>query len=95
MPIVVKLDDVLHERRMTLTELADRLGMTLANLSILKTGKARAVRFSTLDAICDALQCQPGDLLEYAIPRSAGRSSAPAARPGLKGQLKMTEGEKA
>ena len=89
MPIVVKLDDVLHERRMTLTELADRLGMTLANLSILKTGKARAVRFSTLDAICEALQCQPGDLLEHAVPRVAGRpSTSPVARPSLKGQLK-------
>jgi putative transcriptional regulator len=65
MAIVVKLDDVLHTRRMTLTELADRIGITLANLSILKTGKARAVRFSTLEAICDAMQCQPGDLLEY------------------------------
>jgi putative transcriptional regulator len=63
MPIAVKLDDLLHDRRMTLTELADRIGMTLANLSILKTGKARAIRFSTLEAICDALSCQPGDLL--------------------------------
>jgi putative transcriptional regulator len=66
MPIVVKLDDMLHARRMTLTELAERMGITLANLSILKTGKARAVRFSTLEAICEVLQCQPGDLLEYA-----------------------------
>ena len=66
MPIMVKLDDILHERRMTLTELSDKIGITLANLSILKTGKARAVRFSTLEAICKALQCQPGDLLEYA-----------------------------
>jgi putative transcriptional regulator len=74
MPIVVKLDDMLHSRRMTLTELADRIGITLANLSILKTGKARAVRFSTLEAICEVLQCQPGDLLEY----------APAGRPRLK-----------
>jgi putative transcriptional regulator len=65
MAIVVKLDDVLHDRRMTLTELADRVGMTLANLSILKTGKARAVRFSTLDAICEALSCQPGDILQF------------------------------
>jgi putative transcriptional regulator len=65
MAIVVKLDDVLHDRRMTLTDLADRVGMTLANLSILKTGKARAIRFSTLDAICEALSCQPGDLLRY------------------------------
>lgn len=65
MAIVVKLDDLLHDRRMTLTELADRVGMTLANLSILKTGKARAIRFSTLDAICAALECQPGDLLGF------------------------------
>ena len=65
MPIVVTLDDMLHERRMTLTDLADRVGITLANLSILKTGKARAVRFSTLEAICEALSCQPGDLLRF------------------------------
>ena len=65
MPIVVKLDDLLHERRMTLTELAERIDITLANLSILKTGKARAVRFTTLEAICEALECQPGDLLEF------------------------------
>ena len=65
MPIAVKLDDLLHDRRMTLTELADRVGMTLANLSVLKTGKARAIRFSTLEAICEALGCQPGDLLQF------------------------------
>ena len=65
MPIVVKLDDMLHDRRMTLTDLAEKVGMTLANLSILKTGKARAIRFSTLDAICDALACQPGDILRF------------------------------
>jgi len=59
------VDEMLHERRMTLTELSERIGITLANLSILKTGKARAVRFSTLEAICEALQCQPGDLLEF------------------------------
>ena len=63
--IVVKLDDILHARRMTLTELAERVGLTLANLSILKTGKAKAIRFSTLEAICRELQCQPGDLLAY------------------------------
>ena len=66
MAINVKLDDLLYVRRMTLTELAERVGITLANLSILKTGKARAIRFSTLEAVCEALQCQPGDLLEYA-----------------------------
>ncbi|HVL68624.1 MAG TPA: helix-turn-helix transcriptional regulator [Vicinamibacterales bacterium] len=65
MPIAVRLDDLLHDRRMTLTELADRVGITLANLSILKTGKARAIRFSTLEAICEALSCQPGDILQF------------------------------
>ena len=65
MAIIVKLDDLLHARRMTLTELSDRIGLALPNLSILKTGKARAIRFSTLEAICEALQCQPGDLLEF------------------------------
>ncbi|MFN2099576.1 helix-turn-helix domain-containing protein [Altererythrobacter sp. MF3-039] len=66
--IMVKLDDILHERRMTLTELAERIGLTLANLSILKTGKAKAIRFSTLEAICRELECQPGDLLAYESP---------------------------
>ena len=65
MPITVTLDDMLHERRMTMTELADRVGITLANLSILKTGKARAIRFSTLEAICRELDCQPGDLISF------------------------------
>ena len=65
MAIAVKLDELLHQRRMTLTELAERIDITLANLSILKTGKARAIRFSTLEAICTVLACQPGDLLEY------------------------------
>jgi putative transcriptional regulator len=65
MAIIVKLDDLLHERRMTLTELAEGVDITLANLSILKTGKARAIRFSTLEAICTVLSCQPGDLLEF------------------------------
>jgi putative transcriptional regulator len=63
--ITVKLDDLLYARRMTLTELAELVDITLANLSILKTGKARAIRFSTLEAICAALQCQPGDLLHF------------------------------
>jgi len=65
MPIFVKLDDMLHTRRMTLTELAERIGLTLANLSILKTGKAKAIRFSTLEAICRELDCQPGEVLGY------------------------------
>ena len=66
MPISVKLDELLYQRRMTLTELAGQVDITLANLSILKTGKARAIRFSTLEAICAALECQPGDLLGFA-----------------------------
>jgi len=65
MPIRVNLDRVLVERRMSLTELADRVGVTIVNLSILKTGKARAVRFSTLDALCRELDCQPGDILTF------------------------------
>ena len=65
MAIRVTLDRVLLDRRMSLTELGDRVGITLANLSILKTGKAKAIRFSTLAAICEALDCQPGDILEY------------------------------
>jgi len=64
MAIRVKLDHLLLDRKMTLTELAERVGMTLANLSILKTNKARAIRFSTLDALCRELKCQPGELLE-------------------------------
>ena len=76
MGIAVKLDDLLHDRRMTLTELADRIGMTLANLSIVKTGKARAIRSSTLNAICGALSCQPGDILRFEPDASA--SPAPA-----------------
>ena len=63
--IMIQLDRLLLERRMSLTELSDRVGVTLANLSILKTGKARAVRFSTLDALCRELECQPGDLLVH------------------------------
>ena len=63
MPVTVNLDELLYQRRMTLTELSERVDITLANLSILKTGKAKAIRFSTLEAICHALDCQPGDLL--------------------------------
>jgi putative transcriptional regulator len=65
MAILVRLDEMLHARRMTLTELASRVDITLANLSILKTGKAKAIRFSTLEAICVALECQPGELLAF------------------------------
>ena len=64
--IAVRLDELLQDRGMTLTELSGRIGLTLANLSILKTGKAKAIRFSTLEAICRELDCQPGDLLTYA-----------------------------
>ena len=71
MAVVVRLDDLLHARRMTLTELASQVGVTIVNLSILKTGKARAIRFSTLEAICAALDCQPGDILEYRPDRPA------------------------
>jgi putative transcriptional regulator len=77
MAIAVKLDDLLHARRMTLTELAERVGITIVNLSILKTGKARAIRFSTLEAICAALSCQPGDVLEF-VP-DAAEDDRPAA----------------
>lgn len=65
MPIIVNLDVMLAKRKMRSNELAERVGMTTANLSILKTGKAKAVRFSTLEAICDILECQPGDIMEY------------------------------
>jgi putative transcriptional regulator len=78
MAIIVKLDDVLHDRRMTLTELAEHVDITLANLSILKTGKARAIRFSTLESICEVLGCQPGDLLEFQ-PDSGATEQARAA----------------
>ena len=83
MAIVVKLDDLLHDSRMTLTELAERIDITLANLSILKTGKARAIRFSTLEAICTALACQPGDVLEF-VPDTARRGQAAAREAARK-----------
>lgn len=65
MPIVVNLDVMMAKRKISLNELSERVDLTLSNLSILKTGKAKAIRFSTLDAICKALECQPGDILEY------------------------------
>jgi len=65
MPIIVNLDVMMARRKMSLNELSEKVGVTLSNLSILKTGKAKAVRFSTLEKICEALDCQPGDLLEY------------------------------
>ncbi|MFD7073971.1 helix-turn-helix domain-containing protein [Nocardioides sp. NPDC059952] len=80
MAIDVRLDHVLLDRRMTLTELSDRVGITLANLSILKTGKARAVRLSTLDAICRELDCQPGDLLIHVPDEPVSPSTRSAAR---------------
>lgn len=76
MTIRVNLDRVLLERRMSLTELAERVGITLANLSILKTGKARAVRFSTLSALCRELECQPADILVYEPEEEAGKVAA-------------------
>ncbi len=66
MPIIVNLDVMMAKRKMSLNELSEKVGLTLSNLSILKTGKAKAIRFSTLDAICNALGCQPGEILEYA-----------------------------
>ena len=81
MAIAVKLDDLLHDRRMTLTELAERIGITIVNLSILKTGKARAIRFSTLEAICAALDCQPGDILEF-LPDAAEDDQPAASETG-------------
>ncbi|GAB1446294.1 MAG: helix-turn-helix transcriptional regulator [Cyclobacteriaceae bacterium] len=65
MAIVVNLDVVMAKRKMSLNELSDKVGLTLSNLSILKTGKAKAIRFSTLETICNVLECQPGDILEY------------------------------
>ena len=85
MPITVQLDRLLAARGMTLTELADRVGLTLANLSILKTNKARAIRFSTLEALCRELDCQPGDLLGYTTPLS-GRGARTAPGSGSSGR---------
>ena len=84
MRILVKLDDVLYARRMTLTELSGKVGITLANLSILKTGKAKGVRFATLEAICDALDCQPGDLLQF---ERGGKDRQGAAAVAGEGEL--------
>lgn len=71
MAIIVNLDVMLARRKMSMTELAQRVGVTMANLSILKNGKARAIRFSTLEKLCEALDCQPGDLLEYDADETA------------------------
>ena len=81
MPIIVRLDDLLEERGLTLTELAERVGITLANLSILKMNHARAVRFTTLDAICRELRCQPGDLL-VRVPEEGEEVTSIPVEPG-------------
>ncbi|MEW5322842.1 helix-turn-helix transcriptional regulator [Geobacillus thermoleovorans] len=73
MPIIVNLDVMLAKRKMSVTELSEKVGITMANLSILKNGKAKAIRFSTLEAICKALDCQPGDLLEYRSEEEGGK----------------------
>jgi putative transcriptional regulator len=65
MAIIINIDVMLAKRKMSVTELADRVGITIANISVLKNGKAKAIRFSTLEAVCNALECQPGDVLEY------------------------------
>jgi putative transcriptional regulator len=85
MAILVKLDDVLHDRRMTLTELSGKVGITLANLSILKTGKAKGIRFATLEAICDALDCRPGDLLDLDRAGDEEEELRAAASGGARG----------
>ncbi len=79
MPIIVNLDVMMARRKMSLNELSEKVGLTLANLSILKTGKAKAIRFSTLEAICKALDCQPADLLEYTPQPDGGSSRLNAA----------------
>jgi putative transcriptional regulator len=79
MPIKLNLDRVMSEREISLTQLADRIGITLANLSILKTNKARAIRFTTLEALCRVLKCQPGDLLEF-VPGGTGSSETRSRR---------------
>lgn len=71
MPIIINIDVMLAKRKMSLTDLAEQVGITMANMSILKTGKARAIRFSTLEAICKTLDCQPGDIIEYKSDETA------------------------
>lgn len=73
MAIIVNLDVMMAKRKMSLNELSEKVGLTLSNLSILKTGKAKAIRFNTLEAICEALNCQPGDILEYVQEENAGK----------------------
>ena len=78
MAIIINIDVMLAKRKMSVTELAEKVGITMANISVLKNGKARAIRLSTLEAICKALQCQPGDILEYS-PDPTRVSSVPSA----------------
>jgi len=80
MAIIINIDVMLAKRKMSVTELADRVGITMANISVLKNGKVKAIRLSTLEAICRALECQPGDILEYSpdLTRVSGVSSPPA-----------------
>lgn len=80
MPIRVRLDVMLAERRMSLTELSERVGLTMANLSILKTGKARAIRFSTLESLCRVLRCQPGELLAF-VDEGQGTATSTRSSP--------------
>lgn len=95
MPIVVRLDRFLYQRELSLTELSNRIGLTVANLSILKTGKARAIRFSTLEALCRELQCQPGELLEH-VPGEDVEDAAggpPADRSAVQVDSDLDPGE--
>jgi len=73
MPVIVHLDVMMARRKMSLNELSEKIGLTISNLSILKTGKAKAIRFSTLEAICKALECQPGDILEFVAENDSDR----------------------
>ena len=82
MATIVNIDVMLARRKMSVTELADKVGITMANLSILKNGKAKAIRFSTLEAICKALDCQPGDILEYRNDEKPAKHSAPTSSGG-------------
>ena len=77
MAIIINIDVMLAKRKMSVTELTEKVGITMANLSILKNGKARAIRFSTLEAICKALDCQPGDIVEYKSDEAAHRAQVP------------------
>ncbi len=85
MAIIINIDVMLAKRKMSVTELTEKVGITMANLSILKNGKARAIRFSTLEAICKALDCQPGDIMEYKSDEAAGGRSSPYQRQSASG----------